>query len=200
MKKIVLFFIFTISLVAKTILHPIIYKNVEEVIDTQIIELNDHLSKNLLSEINIVIESDDKDSSVIKDFKSKIEASVLKNPKVHIISKDEVKTRNLKNSYTLKLDFIDSKYTLNLGLKHQFSAISALELILNDTDSLSFKSYMPLNFSWKLSDFWSITISIIIISLGILSSFFTKNKYIKEITGITIVLFFSFNIYFYIIL
>ena len=149
MKKILLFFIFTISLVAKTILHPIIYKNIEDVIDTQIIELNDHLNKNLLSEINIVIESNDKDSSEIKNFKSKISDSILKNPKVHIINADEIKSRNLKNSYTLKLDFIDSKYTLNLGLKHQFSAISALELILNDTSSLSFKSYMPLNFSWK---------------------------------------------------
>lgn len=196
MKNLLIFFIFISSLHAKIIFNPSIYKNVEEVIDSQIIELNNHLDKNLLKEINIIIESNDKDSPEIQTFLSKIQASITQNPKVHIITSSD----NLKNTYTLKLKFLDTKYKFNLGLKHEFSGISALELILNDTNSLSFKTYMPLNFSWKLSDFWSITISLIIISLGVLLSFFTKNKYMREISGIVITLFFIFNIYFYVIL
>lgn len=196
MKNLLIFFIFISSLHAKVIFSPSIYKNVEDVIDSQIIELNNHLDKNLLKEINIIIESNDKDSSEIQAFLSKIQASITQNPKVHIITSKD----NLKNTYTLKLKFLDTKYKFNLGLKHEFSGISALELILNDTNSLSFKTYMPLNFSWKLSDFWSITISLIIISLGILLSFFTKNKYMREISGITITLFLIFNTYFYVIL
>ncbi len=196
MKNLLIFFIFISSLHAKVIFNPSIYKNVEDVIDSQIVELNSHLDKNLLKEINIIIESNDKDSPEIQAFLSKIQASITRNPKVHIIASSD----NLKNTYTLKLKFLDTKYKFNLGLKHEFSGISALELILNDTNSLSFKTYMPLNFSWKLSDFWSITISLIIISLGILLSFFTKNKYMREISGIVITLFLIFNIYFYVIL
>ena len=196
MKNLLIFFIFISSLHPKVIFNPSIYKNVEDVIDSQIVELNNHLDKNLLKEINIIIESNDKDSPEIQAFLSKIQASITRNPKVHIIASSD----NLKNTYTLKLKFLDTKYKFNLGLKHEFSGISALELILNDTNSLSFKTYMPLNFSWKLSDFWSITISLIIISLGILLSFFTKNKYMREISGIVITLFLIFNIYFYVIL
>ena len=196
MKNLLIFFIFISSLHAKVIFNPSIYKNVEDVIDSQIVELNNHLDKNLLKEINIIIENNDKDSPEIQAFLSKIQASISQNPKVHIIASSD----NLKNTYTLKLKFLDTKYKFNLGLKHEFSGISALELILNDTNSLSFKTYMPLNFSWKLSDFWSITISLIIISLGILLSFFTKNKYMREISGIVITLFLIFNIYFYVIL
>ena len=196
MKNLLIFFIFISSLHAKVIFNPSIYKNVEDVIDSQIVELNNHLDNNLLKEINIIIESNDKDSPEIQAFLSKIQASITRNPKVHIIASSD----NLKNTYTLKLKFLDTKYKFNLGLKHEFSGISALELILNDTNSLSFKTYMPLNFSWKLSDFWSITISLIIISLGILLSFFTKNKYTREISGIVITLFLIFNIYFYVIL
>lgn len=196
MKNLLIFFIFISSLHAKVIFNPSIYKNVEDVIDSQIVELNNHLDNNLLKEINIIIESNDKDSPEIQAFLSKIQASITRNPKVHIIASSD----NLKNTYTLKLKFLDTKYKFNLGLKHEFSGISALELILNDTNSLSFKTYMPLNFSWKLSDFWSITISLIIISLGILLSFFTKNKYMREISGIVITLFLIFNIYFYVIL
>ena len=196
MKNLLIFFIFISSLHAKVIFNPSIYKNVEDVIDSQIVELNNHLDKNLLKEINIIIESNDKDSPEIQAFLSKIQASITRNPKVHIIASSD----NLKNTYTLKLKFLDTKYKFNLGLKHEFSGISALELILNDTNSLSFKTYMPLNFSWKLSDFWSITISLIIISLGILLSFFTKNKYTREISSVVITLFLKFNIYFYVIL
>ena len=196
MKNLLIFFIFISSLHAKVIFNPSIYKNVEDVIDSQIVELNNHLDKNLLKEINIIIESNDKDSPEIQAFLSKIQSSITQNPKVHIIASSD----NLKNTYTLKLKFLDTKYKFNLGLKHEFSGISALELILNDTNSLSFKTYMPINFSWKLSDFWSITISLIIISLGILLSFFTKNKYMREISGIVITLFLIFNIYFYVIL
>ncbi len=196
MKNLLIFFIFISSLHAKVIFNPSIYKNVEDVIDSQIVELNNHLDNNLLKEINIIIENNDKDSPEIQAFLSKIQASITRNPKVHIIASSD----NLKNTYTLKLKFLDTKYKFNLGLKHEFSGISALELILNDTNSLSFKTYMPLNFSWKLSDFWSITISLIIISLGILLSFFTKNKYTREISSIVITLFLIFNIYFYVIL
>ena len=196
MKNLLIFFIFISSLHAKVIFNPSIYKNVEDVIDSQIVELNNHLDNNLLKEINIIIESNDKDSPEIQAFLSKIQASITRNPKVHIIASSD----NLKNTYTLKLKFLDTKYKFNLGLKHEFSGISALELILNDTNSLSFKTYMPINFSWKLSDFWSITISLIIISLGVLLSFFTKNKYMREISGIVITLFLIFNIYFYVIL
>jgi len=200
MKNLLLFFILISSLHAKTIFNPTIYKDVEDVINSQIIELNNHLDKNLLKEINIVIDSSDKDSPEIKTFLSNIQTSITQNPKVHIITSSDVSSGNLKNTYTLKLKFLDTKYKFNLGLKHEFSGISALELILNDTNSLSFKTYMPLNFSWKLSDFWAITISLLIISLGILVSFLTKNKYMREITGITITLFLVFNIYFYVIL
>lgn len=196
MKNLLIFFIFISSLHAKVIFNPSIYKNVEDVIDSQIVELNNHLDNNLLKEINIIIENNDKDSPEIQAFLSKIQSSITRNPKVHIIASSD----NLKNTYTLKLKFLDTKYKFNLGLKHEFSGISALELILNDTNSLSFKTYMPLNFSWKLSDFWSITISLIIISLGILLSFFTKNKYTREISSIVITLFLIFNIYFYVIL
>lgn len=196
MKNLLIFFIFISSLHAKVIFNPSIYKNVEDVIDSQIVELNNHLDNNLLKEINIIIESNDKDSPEIQAFLSKIQASITRNPKVHIIASSD----NLKNTYTLKLKFLDTKYKFNLGLKHEFSGISALELILNDTNSLSFKTYMPINFSWKLSDFWSITISLIIISLGILLSFFTKNKYTREISSVVITLFLIFNIYFYVIL
>lgn len=196
MKNLLIFFIFISSLHAKVIFNPSIYKNVEDVIDSQIVELNNHLDNNLLKEINIIIESNDKDSPEIQAFLSKIQSSITRNPKVHIIASSD----NLKNTYTLKLKFLDTKYKFNLGLKHEFSGISALELILNDTNSLSFKTYMPINFSWKLSDFWSITISLIIISLGILLSFFTKNKYTREISSVVITLFLIFNIYFYVIL
>ena len=196
MNNLLIYFMYIPSLHAKVIFNPSIYKNVEDVIDSQIVELNNHLDKNLLKEINIIIESNDKDSPEIQAFLSKIQASITRNPKVHIIASSD----NLKNTYTLKLKFLDIKYKFNLGLKHEFSGISALELILNDTNSLSFKTYMPLNFSWKLSDFWSITISLIIISLGILLSFFTKNKYTREISSVVITLFLIFNIYFYVIL
>lgn len=196
MKNLLIFFIFISSLHAKVIFNPSIYKNVEDVIDSQIVELNNHLDNNLLKEINIIIENNDKDSPEIQAFLSKIQSSITRNPKVHIIASSD----NLKNTYTLKLKFLDTKYKFNLGLKHEFSGISALELILNDTNSLSFKTYMPINFSWKLSDFWSITISLIIISLGILLSFFTKNKYTREISSVVITLFLIFNIYFYVIL
>ena len=200
MKNLLLFFIFISSLHAKLIFNPVIYKNVEEVIDSQIVELNNHLDKNILKEINIVIEDNNNENPEIKTFLSKIQNSITQNPKVHIINASDIASRNLKNTYTLKLKFIDTKYKFNLGFKHEFSGISALELILDDTNSLSFKTYMPLNFSWKLSDFWSLTISLLIISLGIAISFFTKNKYIREISGITIFLFLVFNIYFYVIL
>lgn len=198
MKKIFLFVLVVFSLNAKMIFNSQIQSGINDVIQLQNRELDSHLEKVILKEIKIYIDKKETNIEEVNNYLNQLENSLRANPRIRIISESEIK--NSRNTYTLTLAFKEPRYKIHMGLKHEFSAISALELISNDSNGLSFSSYKPLSFIWRLSDLSVIAISFGIFLIGIILWFLTKKKYDKQIAIVAIILAITFNFYFYVIL
>ncbi|MBN1469566.1 MAG: hypothetical protein JW924_12640 [Fusobacteriaceae bacterium] len=200
MKKILIFIIILFNLQAKSILNPIAYKGISDIVTTQSTYLNEHINKIILSKVYIYPDYESTDLSEEKEFLEKIVQEISKNPKVVIIGKDDVLTKKYKSSYTLKLNFENLKFNYNFGLKHEIYGSSELELFTNESDSYSFTNYAPINLIWKINDVFVIIMLFGIVVLGFITHKLLNKKYPLHIGITTITIIFLFSIYFYVIL
>lgn len=200
MKKILIFIIILFNLQAKSILNPIAYKGISDIVINQSTYLNEHINKIILSKVYIYPDYESTDLSEEKEFLEKVVQEISKNPKVVIINKDDVLTKKYKSSYTLKLNFENLKFNYNFGLKHEIYGSSELELFTNESNSYSFSNYAPINLIWKINDIFVIIMLFGIIFLGFITHKLLNKKYPLYIGIVTMIILFLFSIYFYIIL
>jgi hypothetical protein len=200
MKKILIFIIILFNLQAKSILNPIAYKGISDIVTTQSTYLNEHINKIILSKVYIYPDYESTDLSEEKEFLEKVVQEISKNPKVIIINKDDVLTKKYKSSYTLNLNFENLKFNYNFGLKHEIYGSSELELFTNESNSYSFSNYAPISLIWKINDIFVIIMLFGIIILGFITHRLLNKKYPLYIGTITTIILFLFSIYFYVIL
>ena len=80
-KKILIFIIILFNLQAKSILNPIAYKGISDIVTTQSTYLNEHINKIILSKVYIYPDYESTDLSEEKEFLEKVVQEISKNPK-----------------------------------------------------------------------------------------------------------------------
>lgn len=197
MKKFCIFFLVIFNLQASASFSPLVFNEMEKIIKEQSRELNAFINDIRLREVYIAFYTTGEFIEQKEKLLKSIELDISKNSKVKVINYGDTLSNNNRNSYILKLDFVNPNYKNTLGLKKEFFGISTLELIQNSTDLVIFTSYKPINISIKKDYTFIILLSLGLFLLGLLASFGTKKYYTFEIMGFSMFIIIVFNVYFH---
>lgn len=220
MKILIVMLVMSISIFSKDFdKNKIVYNLVEKLILNDLDNLEKNFDKLEDEEINLGFFTTKGYEKSKNKLNLAIKNSLVNHPRINIISENyDEYTRLLeeqidskyedvrlvgqlrKTKYLFKLDFDNLHYSKNFQFKDELIGTISLELIDLSTGSIVYGSYIPVNYSNKVSYIKIIYLKGLIFFVGIMLSLLTRKFYTIKIFISIVILFILLNLYYFLII